>query len=86
VFAANASGNAAPLRTISGSATGLNVPSGIALDVSGNMYVANANGNSVTEYAAAAAGNVAPRSPSPDRARGLPYRRASSWAPAAICS
>ena len=64
IYAAGANGNVAPIRTIAGAATGLNVPSGVCLDASGTIYVtnanANANGNSITEYAAGVAGNVAP--------------------------
>src|ERR1019366_862470 len=58
VFAANASGNAIPTTTISGAATGLSNPNGIALDDKGNIYVTN--GTSVTVYAAGSSGNVAP--------------------------
>jgi sugar lactone lactonase YvrE len=60
VFAAGATGNVAPLRTITGAATGLNGPGGITLDSSGKIYVANGNGNSITVFAAGANGNVAP--------------------------
>ncbi len=42
--------NEAPTATISGSNTGLNAPVGIALDSSRNIYVADANGNSVLVY------------------------------------
>ena len=40
VFAAGASGNAAPIRTITGSATGFAYIDPLALDSSGNLYVA----------------------------------------------
>ncbi|MGQ0548671.1 MAG: beta-propeller fold lactonase family protein [Armatimonadota bacterium] len=65
VYAATANGNIAPIRTISGGATGLNGPSGVALDGAGNLYVANFSpfpipSHSVTVYAAGANGNVAP--------------------------
>jgi len=45
VYAANPSGtlNEAPLGTITGANTGLGNPNGIAVDSSGNIYVANAN-------------------------------------------
>jgi len=61
----DASGNVAPIATISGMATGLSSPSGIALDAHGNIYVTNLYatapvGNSVTVYAAGANGNAAP--------------------------
>jgi sugar lactone lactonase YvrE len=43
VFAANPSGtlNEAPLATITGSSTGLNEPTGVAVDANGKIYVAN---------------------------------------------
>ena len=50
IYGAGSSGNVAPLETIAGNMTGLNVPEGIALDSSGNIYVANLGGFSVTEY------------------------------------
>lgn len=49
VFAPNANGNAAPIATI---AQDLYYPFGVALDSSGNVYVANSQGQSITEYAA----------------------------------
>ena len=60
VFAPDATGNAAPVRTIAGSNTGLSLPIGVALDASGNLYVANRMGAGVTVYAPGASGNVAP--------------------------
>ena len=60
VYAAGAHGNAAPIRTIAGSNTGLNGAAGLALDGVGNLYVANSGANSVTVYAAGATGNAAP--------------------------
>jgi hypothetical protein len=59
VYAAGATGNVAPIATISGSATGLANPLAIALDpVNGDIYVGD--GNSVLFYAAGSNGNVAP--------------------------
>src|SRR6266571_2697869 len=52
VYAAGATGNAPPVATIAGSNTGLSVPTGIALDATGRLFVANSFGNSVTVYAA----------------------------------
>jgi sugar lactone lactonase YvrE len=49
VFAPNANGNIAPIATIS---QDVYYPFGIALDSSGNVYVANWQGGSITEYAA----------------------------------
>jgi hypothetical protein len=60
VFAASASGSAAPLYTIAGTNTGLNVPGGIAVDAGGRLYVANYGGSTVTVYAPGASGNAAP--------------------------
>ena len=50
----------APKATISGASTGLNFPEGLGFDSSGRLFVANGHGNSVTEYAPGASGNVAP--------------------------
>jgi hypothetical protein len=41
----------AAYATLSGPATGLNVPSGVAVDKSNNIYAANLQGASITEYA-----------------------------------
>ncbi len=61
VYAKGANGNVAPIRTISGSKTGLDAPQGIALaPVNGDIYIANTDGKSVTVYASDANGNVAP--------------------------
>src|SRR6266571_2890268 len=60
VYAAGASGNATPTATIAGGNTGLSIPQGIALDGTGNIYVANINNNSITVYAAGASGNATP--------------------------
>jgi sugar lactone lactonase YvrE len=70
VYAAGSSGNIAPIATISGAATGLAYPAGIALDSSGNIYVANElTGNtsssledypSITVYPAGSKGNASP--------------------------
>jgi sugar lactone lactonase YvrE len=63
VYRTGASGNEAPLRTITGSATRLNGPHGLALDRAGNIYVANLWGTgpgSVTVYGPDAAGDARP--------------------------
>jgi len=52
VYPAGASGNMAPLKTIS--CGGLNHPSALALDASGNLYVANRSGNSVSIFSSSA--------------------------------
>ncbi len=66
VYAANAVGNVAPIRTIGGSNTALHHVEGIAVDAAGQLYVANVRdagtrGDSITVFAADASGNVAPR-------------------------
>ena len=61
VYTRTANGDVAPLRTLVGAATGLNGPSGLAVDtVNNELFVANINNNSVTVYALTANGNVAP--------------------------
>lgn len=63
VFAAGANGNVAPIQTIAGSNTGLNLPADVAVDSNDNIYVSNTCGygcGAVTVYAADASGNVAP--------------------------
>jgi sugar lactone lactonase YvrE len=60
VFAPGVSGDVAPIRTISGAATGLNGPRQITFDAAGGLWVANRPANSVTEYAPGASGNVSP--------------------------
>lgn len=53
VYAANPQGsNFTLLATISGAASGLSNPNGIALDTDGNIFVSNHGNNSVTVYAA----------------------------------
>ncbi|HUO05813.1 MAG TPA: hypothetical protein VMU16_11515, partial [Candidatus Binataceae bacterium] len=60
VYPAGSSGNQTPSATISGAATGLDDPGGIALDTSGNIYVANESNNSITVYPAGSSGNQTP--------------------------
>ena len=60
VYPAGSNGNAAPTATISGSNTGLESPAGIALDSSGNIYVADGDADSVFVYPAGSTGNVSP--------------------------
>jgi hypothetical protein len=60
-YHATAHGNVAPLVTISGSNTQLNMPINIATDeYNGRLLVTNLGSNAVTEYAAKAKGNAAP--------------------------
>jgi hypothetical protein len=64
VYAADSTGNVAPIRTIAGTRTELAGPQQLALDSSLNIYVANSayssGKGSLTVYAAGANGNVAP--------------------------
>lgn len=70
VYAPGATGDVKPIRTIAGSNTKLNDPTGVALDSATNLYVANGASRFsrslypydgyVTEYAAGADGNVKP--------------------------
>lgn len=60
VFAPNANGNVAPLRSISGPLTGVDGPADVAVDSSGDVYSSNFNNSTITEYAPGASGNVAP--------------------------
>ena len=61
VFPADAHGNTPPLRVIEGPNAQLNWPTGISLDSErGELYVANAVGDSVAVFSATADGNVAP--------------------------
>ncbi len=50
VYSAGSTGDAAPIATIGGSNTALCYPSGIALDSSGNIYVADIEATSVFVY------------------------------------
>ena len=64
-FPAGSSGDVAPVAKITGAATKLSSPSGIAVDSSGNIYVANEGSNngeldSITVYSAGSRGNAAP--------------------------
>jgi len=65
IYAADSNGNMAPVAVIAGADTGLKNPSGVALDASGNIYVANSGGGStetgsVTVYPAGSNGDVSP--------------------------
>lgn len=65
VFANGATGNVAPIRTISGGATGLTSPAGLAVDSAGTIYVADAYSSSsipghVSAFTSTQSGNVTP--------------------------
>jgi 6-phosphogluconolactonase (cycloisomerase 2 family) len=53
-------GGSTPTRRITGPLTGLASPAQIAVDRSGNYYVANTGSSSITVYGPTATGNVAP--------------------------
>ncbi|MFI5181808.1 MAG: Ig-like domain-containing protein [Thermoanaerobaculia bacterium] len=61
VYATSAVGNAAPVRTIAGSNTGIAGPNGVTVDtVNNELYVADFVSQSVRVFALAAPGNVSP--------------------------
>ena len=61
VHARTAAGDAAPLRTIVGGATGLSEPSALAVDlVHDEILVANGGNSTITVYSRTASGNAAP--------------------------
>ena len=61
VYAQDAKGDAAPLRTIQGPKTQFNWPTGLALDPARNeLFVANDGGSSILVFDASASGDVAP--------------------------
>ncbi len=64
-FAAGATGNVAPIRTIAGSKTGLDGGNGFSFGLavskaSGKIFVSNPGSNAILGFAATASGNVAP--------------------------
>lgn len=62
VYAKNANGDAAPLRVIQGPRTGLNWPTGIAVDPErGDVYVTNDTTDAILVFDAEASGDVAPK-------------------------
>lgn len=61
VYAPGSNGNVAPFEYISGSATGMSEPAGVAINpLNGNIYVLNDGNYSVTMYPPGSTGNVAP--------------------------
>ena len=60
VYSRTANGDTAPLRTLSGAATGLSVPFGLAVDTVNNELVVGNWTNSITIYDRTASGNTAP--------------------------
>ena len=61
MYAPTASGDSPPTRTLTGPATGLNKPFGLALDlVHDELVVADYGNNAITVYARTAQGDIAP--------------------------
>ena len=61
VYGLTASGNVAPIRTIAGSATGMDTPRGLAVDtVNNELFVVQVSTPAIAVYARTANGNVAP--------------------------
>ena len=58
VYGEGVNGNVAPIRTLSGPKTGLDIPAGIVY--AGNIYVTNSGDSTITVYPGGAKGNVAP--------------------------
>ena len=59
-FAPGAHGSAAPIADINGVATGLNNPTGLAIDHHGRLWVANLSAEMIDVFGAGATGNVEP--------------------------
>jgi hypothetical protein len=77
-FAAGATGNVAPIRTISGSSTGLGGGNGFSFGLavskmSGHIFVSNPASNAILVFAATASGNVAPIQTIAGSATGLSF-------------
>jgi hypothetical protein len=60
VYLASASGDVAPVQSITGATTDLSNPYGVAVDSDHVIYAINRNSDAITVYAAGAHGNVAP--------------------------
>ena len=83
-YADGASGDAAPVLTLSGPATGLSGPSGVIADTNGNVFVTNAAANSITEYAPELTGNATPTATITGSLTRLKSHRISRWTAPAI--
>ena len=60
IFDLDASGDVAPIRTIAGSSTGLQLPIGLAVDHEGNVYTADRLASTVSAFPPGSTGNIAP--------------------------
>jgi hypothetical protein len=72
VYSLDAEGDVAPMRTISGPATEISGPLGIAKNTQGKLFVANREGGAVTVYSLTADGDVAPAMKLTDAEMGSP--------------
>ncbi len=80
VFGPSAAGAVSPAQSITGAATGLDYPTGAAIDNAGDVFAANSDGNTVTAYAPGATGNVAPaQTLTADLTRALNSPNAVAW-------
>jgi len=57
---ANATGNAAPVKTIGGPSTTFSSPRGLALDSIGDIYLFDCNSNAIFVFAPSATGDAIP--------------------------
>jgi sugar lactone lactonase YvrE len=60
VYSANATGDATPIATLAGGDLDIGVPSGMAVDGAGRLYVAKYGTSTIAIYAPGASGSVAP--------------------------
>jgi hypothetical protein len=60
-FSLTATGNAAPVATLSGALTGLNGIAALTFDPVGELWAVSANNDAIEQFAAGATGNTAPR-------------------------
>jgi len=60
IFDLDGSGDVAPIRTISGAATGLQLPIGLGVDHQGNVYTADRIGSTVSAFPPGSTGNISP--------------------------
>jgi DNA-binding beta-propeller fold protein YncE len=62
IFSRNATGDASPLRVISGEKTGISHPMGVAIDAqTGEIWVSNWGDHSALAFDSGATGNVSPK-------------------------
>jgi hypothetical protein len=74
-FPIAAAGNVGPTTIISGGNTGLSDPIALALDLSGNIYVANDSAGGLEVFGTKASGNATPTSGAHRGVRGGIFRQ-----------